>query len=137
MGKENEKAEFKPIVESLFEGMETFLTTKTVVGEPKVVGDTTIVPLINVSFGVAAGAFDNDEHNNGGGGLGGKMVPNGFLVIHDGNVRLLRVSQDKNIDRIIELIPELVYNFKKDKKEKDDFGDDTEDMDYEDFDSEE
>lgn len=137
MGKENDKAEFKPIVESLFDGMETFLTTKTVVGEPKVVGDTTIVPLINVSFGVAAGAFDNDEHNNGGGGLGGKMIPNGFLVIHDGNVRLLRVSQDKNIDRIIELIPEVVSHFKKDKKDNDTFDDDTEDMDVDNFESEE
>jgi uncharacterized spore protein YtfJ len=134
MDKSNEKTNFKPIVDSLFEGMDTFLTTKTVIGEPKVVGETTIIPLMNVSFGIGAGAFANDEHDNGGGGIGGKMVPNGFLIINDGNVRLLRVSQDKNIDRIIELIPEVVSHFKKDKKDNN--ADDVDDM-TDDFDTEE
>ena len=44
---------------AIFDGMNTFLTTKTVVGEPIVVGDTTIIPLVDVSCGMAAGTFDN------------------------------------------------------------------------------
>ena len=45
--------------EAVFKGMNTFLTTKTVVGEPIIVGDTTIVPLVDVSCGMAEGTFDN------------------------------------------------------------------------------
>ena len=57
--------DFNTTASSLFQGMDKFLTTKTVVGEPKNLGDTIIVPLVDVSFGVAAGAFAGDQKNNG------------------------------------------------------------------------
>ena len=44
------------VVESLLRGMDTVLSTKTVVGEATKVGDTIILPLVDVSFGVGAGA---------------------------------------------------------------------------------
>ena len=44
------------VVESLLKGMDTILSTKTVVGEATQVGDTIILPLVDVSFGVGAGA---------------------------------------------------------------------------------
>ncbi len=47
---------FNATVESLFKGMDSFITTKTVVGEAIHIGDTIILPLVDVSFGVAAGA---------------------------------------------------------------------------------
>lgn len=37
--------------------MDSFITTKTVVGDAITVGDTIILPLVDVSFGVGAGAF--------------------------------------------------------------------------------
>ena len=49
--------DFNQTVGSLFQGMDSLLTTKTVVGEPTKVGDTIILPLVDVNFGVAAGAF--------------------------------------------------------------------------------
>ena len=48
---------FHTTVESLFKGMDSFITTKTVVGDAIHIGDTIILPLVDVSFGVAAGAF--------------------------------------------------------------------------------
>ncbi|MCR4781899.1 MAG: sporulation protein [Lachnospiraceae bacterium] len=105
--------EFKPIIESLFEGMQSFLTSNTVVGEAKTVGDTTIIPLVDVSFGVGAGAFSSDKSGNGGGGLGGKLTPCALIVITGDNVRLLRINTDKSIDRILELVPDVVSKFKK------------------------
>ena len=48
---------FQSTVESLFKGMDSFITTKTVVGEAITVGDTIILPLVDVSFAVGAGAF--------------------------------------------------------------------------------
>jgi len=43
---------FQTTVESLFKGMDSFITTKTVVGEAITVGDTIILPLVDVSFAV-------------------------------------------------------------------------------------
>ena len=45
---------FHTTVESLFKGMDSFITTKTVVGDAIHIGDTIILPLVDVSFGVAA-----------------------------------------------------------------------------------
>ena len=69
---------FNNTVESLFKGMDNFITTKTVIGDAVRFEDGTIVlPLVDVSFGVAAGAFSDDsaKKNNGGGGMGGKIQP--------------------------------------------------------------
>ena len=66
MEKENN---FKDTVNSLFKGMDGFVSAKTVVGDAIHVGDTIILPLVDVSFGVGAGAFEGDKKNNGGGGL--------------------------------------------------------------------
>ena len=43
---------FKDTVNSLFKGMDAFISAKTVVGEAIHVGDTIILPLVDVSFGV-------------------------------------------------------------------------------------
>ena len=51
---------FHATVESLFKGMDSFITTKTVVGDAIHIGDTIILPLVDVSFGVAAGVFAKD-----------------------------------------------------------------------------
>ena len=80
---------FGNVITSLMKGMETFLSTKTVVGEPTQVGDTIILPLVDVTFGVGAGAGNNSEKgsSSGAGGLGGKMTPSAVLVIKNGSVK--------------------------------------------------
>ena len=70
---------FNNTVESLFKGMDSFITTKTVVGDAIHIGDTIILPLVDVSFGVAAGAFSAEKKNNGAGGMGGKIQPRSSL----------------------------------------------------------
>lgn len=40
---------FNNTVESLFKGMDSFITTKTVVGDAIHIGDTIILPLVDVS----------------------------------------------------------------------------------------
>ena len=44
---------FSSTVASLFKGMDSFITTKTVVGDAVHIGDTIILPLVDVSFAVA------------------------------------------------------------------------------------
>ena len=111
---------FQSTISSLFQGMDNFLSTKTVVGESIQYGDTTIVPLVDVSFGVGAGAFYNDKHNNGGGGMGGKMTPSAVLVIKNGNVRLINISSHSGMEKLLDMVPDFVDSFlHKDDKEED------------------
>lgn len=101
------------VMESLFKGMDTVLSTKTVVGEPTQIGDVIILPLVDVSFGVGAGASLGDKKNNGGGGLGGKMSPNAVLVIKDGNAKLVNIKNQDTVTKVLDMVPDLVDKFKK------------------------
>lgn len=111
---------FSNTVESLFKGMDAFLTTKTVVGDAVRFDDGTIVlPLVDVSFGVGAGAFANESEkkNNGGGGMGGKIQPSAVLVIKDGTSKLVNVKNQDGITKILDMVPDFVDRFtrKEDK----------------------
>ena len=77
MAEKERENQFQGVVESLLRGMDTVLSTKTVVGEATKIGDTIILPLVDVSFGVGAGAGSNGQKSSssGAGGLGGKMTP--------------------------------------------------------------
>ncbi len=101
----------KNTIGNLFNGMEGYLSTKSVVGEPIYVGDTIIIPLVDVSFGMGAGSFVGDRKNGGGGGIGGKMSPNAVLVIADGYTRLIDVSTNHGINKLLDLMPDFVSNF--------------------------
>lgn len=102
-------AEFNQTVGSLFKGMDALLTTKTVVGEPTQVGDTIILPLVDVNFGVAAGAFAKDGNkNSAAGGMGGKMSPSAVLVIQNGKAKMVSVKDQDTVSKIIDMVPEVV-----------------------------
>lgn len=105
--------DFNTTVGSLFQGMDKFLSTKTVVGEPTTIGDTIILPLVDVSFGVAAGAFSSTEKNNGGGGMGGKMTASAVLVIKDGQIRLVNVKNQDTVTKVLDMVPDLIDRFQK------------------------
>ncbi len=102
-------ADFNQTVGSLFKGMDALLTTKTVVGEPTQVGDTIILPLVDVNFGVGAGAFAKDGgKTSAGGGMGGKMSPSAVLVIQNGKAKMISVKESDTMTKIIDMIPEVV-----------------------------
>lgn len=113
--KENQ---FQGVVDSLLRGMDTVLSTKTVVGEPTQIGDTIILPLVDVSFGVGAGAGNNSAKNSasGGGGLGGKMTPSAVLVIKNGSTKLVNIKNQDAMTKILDMIPDLVERFSKPKE---------------------
>ena len=66
--------QFKETVDALFKGMNGVVSSKTVVGDAIHIGDTIILPLVDVSFAIGAGAFHADKKDRGAGGLGGKMI---------------------------------------------------------------
>ena len=112
---------FNATVEALFKGMDGFLTTKTVVGDAVKFDDGTIIlPLVDVSFGVGAGAFAGEKKNNAGGGMGGKVSPSCVLVIKDGHAKLVNVKNQDVVTKVIDMVPDVLDRFKKDKTEKED-----------------
>lgn len=108
---------FQSTVESLFKGMDSFITTKTVVGEAITVGDTIILPLVDVSFGVGAGAFSEEKKNNGGGGMGGKISPSAVLVISNGVTKLVNIKNQDGLTKILDMVPDFLNKFTEGKKE--------------------
>ena len=102
------KNDFNETVASLFKGMDSFLSAKTVVGEAVHVNDTIILPLVDVSFGVGAGAFSGDKKNNAGGGMGGKMSPSAVLVIQNGATKLVNIKNQDTVTKILDMVPDVV-----------------------------
>jgi len=115
-----EHRELEDTVNTLLKGMDGFLSTKTVVGEPITIGeDTIIVPLVNISFGVGAGAFLGDKKHNGAGGLGGKVTPSAVLIIHNGTTRLINIATHSGMDKVLDMLPDFVDRFKGGKSNVD------------------
>lgn len=110
MGENNN---FRSTVESLFKGMDSFISSKTVVGDAIHIGDTIILPLVDVSFGVGAGAFAKEKSNNAGGALGGRIQPSAVLVIQNGTTRLVNVKNQDGITKVLDMVPEFVDKFTK------------------------
>ncbi len=81
-------------VEALFKGMDGIVSTKTVVGDAIKVDNVTILPLIDVSFGIGAGEFDGEKKEKGGG-----------------------KNQD-TITKLLDMVPELLDKFTTPKEDK-------------------
>ena len=114
-----ENNNFNTTVEALFRGMDGFISTKTVVGDAVKFDDGTIIlPLVDVSFGVGAGAFAGTDKNNAGGGMGGKISPSSVLVLKDGHAKLVNVKNQDMVTKVLDMVPDVIDRFTKDKSEK-------------------
>ncbi len=117
MSKENNT--IKTSVDSLLKGMEGFISSRTVVGEPVAVNDTIILPLIDVQFGMGAGSFAGGSKDKAAGGISAKMSPNAVLIIQNGSTRLVSVKNQDTVTKIIDMVPDLMNKFSA-KKQKED-----------------
>ena len=109
---------FKGTVEALFQGMDGVVSSKTVVGDAIHIGDTIILPLVDVSFAIGAGAFNGDKKEKGAGGLGGKMTPSAVLVIQNGHTKLVNVKNQDTITKILDMVPDVIDKFSSNKEDK-------------------
>ena len=109
---------FKGTVEALFHGMDGVVSSTTVVGEAIHINDTIILPLVDVSFAVGAGAFNAEKKERGAGGIGGKMTPCAVLVIQNGHTRLVNIKNQDTITKILDMVPDVIDKFTGDKDEK-------------------
>jgi len=113
------------MMQTTMEQIRSMVDVNTVVGAP-VSGtkDTTIIPISKVSFGFVAGGGEyavEDHRRNavaaenfpfaGGTGAGVSVQPVGFLVVGDGTVKVLPAQSGSAVERIVELLPQLVEEY--------------------------
>lgn len=102
------------IMEGTIEKMRSMVDTSTIIGEPIVTGDVTLIPVSKVSYGFGSGGTDlpskqSNELFGGGSGGGMSISPVAFIVIENGKCRMMQISNyTSSADRAIAMIPELV-----------------------------
>lgn len=112
--------ETKKIMDSMFDRLDEFLKTETVVGDPIAINNVTVIPLITASFGLGGG-FGKEGKNGGGGGggLGCKITPDAILLIKDDSVEMLPIKSKKSLEKLIEKAPDLISEVKKSHDKED------------------
>ena len=102
------------------EKIRSMVDVNTIIGDPIVTHDgTTLIPISKVTFGFGSGGSDFKPRNSsdsaplcfgGGGGAGVSISPVAFLIVSEGNARILPVNMpaDNSTDRLIEMIPDAV-----------------------------
>lgn len=117
----------KDLVNNAMANMKELSDADTIIGEAiKIDGDITIIPVSKVSYGFAAGGSDlpskTDKALFGGGTGGGVTIqPIAFIVIANGDVKLLQINQDKSsAGAVVNMIPQILDKVQtmvsKDKK---------------------
>lgn len=109
-------------LDALFQRLEKFLKTETVVGQPIVIGEITIIPIITVSFGCGTGAGDGngrDAKNGSGSGSGAglcsgaKISPTAVLVVKNGDVTVHPIKERSGLENLLNKVPDIMEQIKK------------------------
>ena len=109
---------FNSTVSALFNGMDSVISSKTVVGDAIHIGDTIILPLVDVSFAVGAGSFNEEKKEKGAGGMGGKISPSAVLVIQNGRTKLVNIKNQDTITKLLDMIPDVMDRVSERKEGK-------------------
>jgi uncharacterized spore protein YtfJ len=117
-------------IDLLFKNLEDFIKSKTIFGEHIQIGDTTLIPVVDVSFGLGSGSGDGSDNKGNGGigggaGVGAKASPAAIIVMKDNNVEVLPIKKSSGLEKLIEMVPDLVQRIKSEMPDKD-MADDTE-----------
>jgi len=124
MGENN----IKGILDVTMEKLKGMINADIITGNPIVVDGITLIPVSRVSYGLATGGSDFPSKTGqslfgGGGGAGVSVVPVAFVVVKDGNVRMMPIYNElTTVEKAISMAPEIIDKamelFPK-KKEKD------------------
>ncbi len=116
------------IMENTLQKMREMVDVSTIIGDPMVTGDTTLIPVSKVTYGFTSGGTDlpskqGTELFGGGGGGGISITPVAFIVIQNNKVRLMQIDNyTSSADRAISMIPELIDQISRLVKAKEEDG---------------
>ena len=103
------------VMSTTMQKIKEMVDANSIVGNPITTPDgTTIIPVSKVSFGFASGGSDLPTSSpkqtfGGGGGAGVTLQPIAFLVVHEGNDRLLQIATSSNTaDKVVNAVPDII-----------------------------
>ena len=106
------------LTDSSMKNLHELVDVNTIIGDPINVADgTVIIPVSKVSFGFASGGtdFPNKKPNSAnelfGGGSGGgvSITPIAFLVVSNGEVKILHIATSSNTaDKMVNMVPDVI-----------------------------
>ena len=94
--------DFNEAVDVLFHKVDDLVSTKTVVGDAIVVGDMTLLPLIDVAVGAGVGA---KESANAAGGMGARITHSAILMIRPDGVQLINAKNHDALPKLVDMAP--------------------------------
>ncbi len=109
------------VLEAMYDKLDNFLKTETVIGETIDLGEVKLIPIITASFGLGGGMGEEDQSGGGGGGVGCKISADAVLVIRGSKVEMMPVKNKGSLDKLIEKVPSLIDKIEaaREKKETD------------------
>lgn len=123
MGENN----IKSIMDVTMDKLRAMVDAKTIIGDPIVIGDVTLIPVSKVSFGMATGGSDFPSKTQsglfgGGGGAGVTIAPVAFISICGKEVKMMPVYNEvTGFDKAVAAAPDLLSKvkdtFSKNKKD--------------------
>lgn len=128
------------LMKTAMESIKDMVDVNTIVGDAVQASDgTVIIPISRVAFGFAAGggeysqtdeskdSGEDDEEGGkqnskfpfaGGSGAGVSINPVAFMIVGQGQIKLLPVNINSSVDKILDLVPELLNNVNETLKKR-------------------
>jgi len=118
-----ERDDVEKLVKTTLGEIEKVLGSRTVVGDPITVGDSTIIPLLSIGFGFggAGGAGLGESKKGegggegvaGGGGAGGGIKPIAIIIIDKDGARIesIKGGMASALEKIGESVPRVMEKF--------------------------
>lgn len=109
----------KSIMDTTMENLRAMVDADIITGTPIEIGGITMIPVSKVAFGLATGGSDFPSKNSnqifgGGGGAGVTVSPIAFMVIKDGEVKMLPVYNElTTVEKAITMAPEIIDKAKE------------------------
>ena len=113
------------ILDTTMDKLKAMVNADVITGEPIYVNDLTLIPVSKVAYGIATGGSDFATKNQqglfgGGSGAGVTVSPIAFMVIKDGNVKMVPIYNElTTLEKAVTMAPEIIDKakeiFSKDK----------------------
>lgn len=109
----------KSIMDTTMDNLRAMVDADIITGTPIEIGGITMIPVSKVAFGLATGGSDFPSKNSnqifgGGGGAGVTVSPIAFMVIKDGEVKMLPVYNElTTVEKAITMAPEIIDKAKE------------------------
>ncbi|MGE5404667.1 MAG: GerW family sporulation protein [Candidatus Saccharibacteria bacterium] len=104
---------FKENIDALCTNLEKMISTKTVIGEPIVLGNVTMIPVVEAKVGFGTGTGEGNDPTKGagkgsGGGAGASVKATAMVVVHEGEVKVYSLGKKGMMEQLAEMIPEIM-----------------------------